>query len=104
MDTDFMEFFAKELAKCGVRVARFEFRYMAARRKSGKRPPPDREPVLKDVWQQIIKTLGPNKLIIGGKSMGGRIASLVADEAGVAGLAVSITLCFRQGPLAFELK
>ena len=30
--------------------------------------------------------LGPEQLVIGGKSMGGRIASLVAGEAGVAGL------------------
>ena len=33
-----------------------------------------------------MEKLGPKGLVIGGKSMGGRIASLVADEAGVDGL------------------
>ncbi len=66
---------------------RFEFPYMAARRTSGKRGAPDREPVLIDSWRSVIAKLGdPAKIVIGGKSMGGRIASMVADEAGVAGL------------------
>jgi predicted alpha/beta-hydrolase family hydrolase len=42
--------------------------------------------VLQETWLKGIEKLGPKKLAIGGKSMGGRIASLVADEAGVAGL------------------
>jgi predicted alpha/beta-hydrolase family hydrolase len=33
-----------------------------------------------------VSTLGPKGLVIGGKLMGGRVASLVADEASVAGL------------------
>jgi uncharacterized protein len=37
-------------------------------------------------WLRIVELLGRDGLVIGGKSMGGRIASLVADEAGVAGL------------------
>ncbi|HEV3118348.1 MAG TPA: alpha/beta fold hydrolase [Gemmataceae bacterium] len=86
MDTPFMHFFAAELANHGLRVARFEFPYMAAYRDTGARKPPDREPVLRDAWLQVIQKLGPEQLIIGGKSMGGRIASLVADGAGVAGL------------------
>jgi uncharacterized protein len=86
MDTPFMHFFATELANHGLRVVRFEFPYMAAYRKTGARKPPDREPVLRDTWLQVIQKLGPEQLIIGGKSMGGRIASLVADDAGVAGL------------------
>jgi predicted alpha/beta-hydrolase family hydrolase len=86
MDTPFMQFFAESLAGHGVRVARFEFPYMAARRTTGKGGPPDREPVLRATWNAVIETLGADGLVIGGKSMGGRIASLVADEAGVAGL------------------
>ena len=70
-----------------VRVVRFEFPYMAARRSSGKRGAPDREPILLESWRSIVAKLGdPARLVIGGKSMGGRIASMVADEAGVAGL------------------
>jgi len=86
MDSPFMEFFAKGLGNCGFRVARFEFPYMAAKRLTGKSKPPDREPVLRTTWLRVVETLGTKGLVIGGKSMGGRIASLVADEAGVAGL------------------
>ncbi len=87
MDSAFMEFFAKGLAACGLRVARFEFPYMAGRRADGRKRGPDRPDVLLATWCNAIGRLGdPKRLIIGGKSMGGRIASLVADEAGVRGL------------------
>ncbi|HVC92366.1 MAG TPA: alpha/beta fold hydrolase [Pirellulales bacterium] len=86
MDTPLMTCFAVGLANRGFRVARFEFPYMAQRRKSGKQRPPDREPVLLDTWRAVIEELGHEKLVIGGKSMGGRMASMVADEAQVAGL------------------
>jgi predicted alpha/beta-hydrolase family hydrolase len=69
-----------------LRVARFEFPYMASNRRTGQKKPADREPVLRASWRRVIEFLGPDRLVIGGKSMGGRIASLVADEAGVAGL------------------
>ena len=86
MDSPFMATFAEGLAGRGVRVARFEFPYMAARRREGRRRPPDREPRLLDCWRRVIERLGPARLVIGGKSMGGRMASLVADEAGVRAL------------------
>jgi len=44
IDTLFMRWFASGLARRGFRVARFEFPYMAERRETGKRRPPDREP------------------------------------------------------------
>jgi predicted alpha/beta-hydrolase family hydrolase len=60
---------------------------MAARRSGGKRRAPDREAVLMQTWRDVIANAGaPGHVVIGGKSMGGRIASMVADEAGVAGL------------------
>jgi predicted alpha/beta-hydrolase family hydrolase len=86
MDTPFMSYFAIELGQRGHRVARFEFPYMASYRKTGKRKPPDREPVLRATWLKAVEMLGTKGLVIGGKSMGGRIASLIADEAAVAGL------------------
>jgi len=86
MDSPFMEFFAKGLAKRGYRVARFEFPYMAGKRLTGKQKPPDRDPILRETWMAVVKKLGENQLVIGGKSMGGRIASLIADEADVKGL------------------
>ena len=86
MDSPFMNAMAAGLAAAGLRVARFEFPYMH-RRRAGERRPPDREPVLRQTWKQVIAALGGGeRLVIGGKSMGGRMASLVADEEGVRGL------------------
>jgi len=86
MDSPFMADVAAGLAGHGIRVARFEFPYMAGRRIDGKKRGPDRPAVLQQCWHDVIAELGSDRLIIGGKSMGGRIASLVADVAGVAGL------------------
>jgi predicted alpha/beta-hydrolase family hydrolase len=86
MDHPFMETMAKGIAAAGFRVARFEFPYMAKRREDGSRRPPDREPVLRATFQDIAGRLGCERLVIGGKSMGGRIASMMADELGVRGL------------------
>jgi predicted alpha/beta-hydrolase family hydrolase len=47
MDSPFLDFFAKGLAKRGFRVARFEYPYMASKRVTGKQKVPDREPVLR---------------------------------------------------------
>ena len=86
MDSAFMAAFAEGLAAEGLRVARFEFPYMAERRETGVKKPPNRAPVLLETWRAVIDELGPDHVIIGGKSMGGRMASLVADDAGVRGL------------------
>jgi predicted alpha/beta-hydrolase family hydrolase len=89
MDSPFLSAFAAELAAAGGgdwRVARFEFPYMAARRRDGRRRPPDRQPVLLATWRAVIAALAPSRLVIGGKSMGGRMASLVADDGAVRGL------------------
>ena len=91
MDVPFMNFFAAGLADRGHRVVRFEFPYMATKRSTGKNKPPDREPVLRATWLTVIELVRASgrrngRLVIGGKSMGGRIASLIADEAGVDGL------------------
>jgi predicted alpha/beta-hydrolase family hydrolase len=87
MDSPFMNTVAAGLAREGTRVVRFEFPYMHSRRTSGKRRPPDREPVLIEAWREVIERLGGGaRLVIGGKSMGGRIASMVADETSARGL------------------
>jgi uncharacterized protein len=81
MDTPTMTAAATALAEVGFRVARFEFEYMAARRRSAVRKPPPRAEKLGPEYLTAIdalKTEGP--LIIGGKSMGGRIASMIADD------------------------
>jgi len=87
MDSPFMDTVAQGLAAEGLRVARFEFPYMAKRRADGKKRGPDRQPVLLETWRAAVAALGAERLAIGGKSMGGRMASLVADETRVRGLA-----------------
>lgn len=87
MDSPFMNAIATGVGASGIRVARFEFPYMSERRRTGKRAAPDREPILRAAWLEVIGQLGGGAhLVIGGKSMGGRIASMIADAAGVRGL------------------
>jgi len=88
MNTPFMNEVARGLAADGFRAARFEFPYMRARRETGKKGgAPDREPILRNAWKEVVEELGGGeRLVIGGKSLGGRIASMVADEVGARGL------------------
>jgi hypothetical protein len=74
------------LARHGLRVVRFEFPYMQKWRATGERRAPDPPRVLEAAWKEVIALLGHEHLVIGGKSMGGRVASMVADDARVKGL------------------
>ncbi|MCC6381839.1 MAG: alpha/beta hydrolase [Dehalococcoidia bacterium] len=80
MDSPFMEAFARGIAGPGVQVARFEFPYMALRRVTDARRPPDRETVLLSAWREAAAAFAARPLALGGKSLGGRMASMVADE------------------------
>ena len=85
MDSDFMNNIAERLAMRGVNVLRFEFPYMAQRRSGGGKRPPNPQAQLLDCWRQVyaqVRPLVAGRLAIGGKSMGGRMASLLADEMG----------------------
>ena len=87
MDSPFMNRVSAGLASRGIRVARFEFAYMAKRRTEGKRGAPDREPALRARWKEVIERFGGGpRVVVGGKSLGGRIASMIADEVGARGL------------------
>jgi uncharacterized protein len=87
MDAPFMDAFATGFSSLGIRVVRFEFPYMHHRRETGDKRPPDRAPILKATWRSVIDQLGtPSNLVIGGKSMGGRLASMIADDVGARGL------------------
>lgn len=86
MDSPFMQAVAEGVAAKGYRVARFEFPYMAKRRADGRKRPPDRADVLLATWRDVVVRLGPERLAVGGKSLGGRMASMIADGAGVRGL------------------
>jgi len=80
MDTTWMENMSSALADKGLRVVRFEFDYMSARRSTGKRSPPPRAELLKQEYEAVIDELGARgTLVIAGKSMGGRVASIIAD-------------------------
>lgn len=87
MDSASMNATTKALATEGLRVARFEFGYMASRRTpAGKKPPPRADKVMPE-FIAAVDDLGPTNgpLLIGGKSMGGRVASMVADALFAAG-------------------
>ncbi len=87
MDNEWMNTVARHLAERAIRVMRFEFPYMAERRQTGRKRPPNPAAVLQATWREVIDRVGaPQTLYIGGKSMGGRQASLIADELGVKGL------------------
>jgi predicted alpha/beta-hydrolase family hydrolase len=83
----FGAFLASRLPALGVSVWRFQFLYM-----EGKRGGPDRPPVLEATWRAVLaeaRRRGAGRLVIGGRSMGGRIASqVVAAGEDVAGLAL----------------
>ncbi len=86
-DAPFLAAVAAGLGAAGHRVVRFELPYMRRRREDGRRRRPDPPAVLEAAWCEAVRALGePSRLVIGGKSMGGRIASRVADGLGVAGL------------------
>lgn len=84
-DSTFMEELSAALEREGIGTIRFEFPYMQKRRKDGKKRPPDREPVLLEYFSGVIDRvraeLGSGSLIlVGGKSMGGRMASILASR------------------------
>ncbi|MEZ8573384.1 alpha/beta fold hydrolase [Vibrio splendidus] len=87
MDHEFMQSVAKGLAFKGIRVIRFNFPYMIKRAEDGKRRPPDRAPKLLEAYQDIIEQCDADKLVIGGKSMGGRMASHLSEVDKVAAMA-----------------
>lgn len=87
MDHAFMQQVANGLAAKGIQVIRFNFPYMVKRAEDGKKRPPDRAPKLLEAFEQVIADYADKPIVIGGKSMGGRMASLLADNAQVAGIA-----------------
>lgn len=85
MDSNAMTMFAEAMAARSLRVMRFEFAYMAARRRGVRKPPPRAETLLPEFWNAVEAIDTKGILIIGGKSMGGRVASMAADELHAAG-------------------
>jgi len=82
MDSEWMNELTKELVKKEIQVIRFEFPYMDEIRKTGKKRPPNPQRVLLETWREVYAKVAARSgcIFIGGKSMGGRMASLIADE------------------------
>jgi uncharacterized protein len=92
MDSSAMTAVAEALAGEGLRVARFEFDYMAARRSGQRKPPPKAERLMPQYEEAVASLSARGRLIIGGKSMGGRMASMIAGTLHESG-AISGLLC-----------
>jgi uncharacterized protein len=120
MDSVWMNRMCEMLGERGIRTARFEFAYMAARRTGTRKPPPRAETLLGEYRAAVAAVRDvlvaeeeaaasaetpaaassasapapdARRVAIGGKSMGGRVASMVADEFFDDG-AVSALVCF----------
>jgi len=82
MDSPFMEGMAERLVARGLRVGRFDFPYMVRAKAEDRKRPPDRAPKLMDALREAYDA----GAVVGGKSMGGRIASMLAEELGAPAL------------------
>ena len=82
IDDPFGVYAASRLAQHGISTARFQFPYMEEKRRA-----PDRTPVLEATWLAATEAFHglDDRLVAGGRSMGGRIASLVAAQGSPAG-------------------
>ena len=101
MDSPFMTAIAGGLAERGWRVVRFEFPYMARQRLTGRKSAPDALPKLLESFRaeasQAAGT-GAGPLFIGGKSLGGRVASLLVDALAAAGVRGCLCLGYPFHP------
>ncbi len=81
-DSPFLQRMAELLAARGITVARFDFGYMLRARAEGRRIAPPRAERLVDEYRARVAHWRTRGVIpfIGGKSLGGRVASLLADE------------------------
>lgn len=83
--SSFFEAMTKLLAARDMALTAFEFAYMASRREGGPKRPPPKAEMLTSEYRDVVRSLtrsrkAATKIVIGGKSLGGRVASLIADE------------------------
>ena len=88
MDSPWLETMCGMLSERRIRSVRFEFAYMAARRTGTRRPPPKAELSIPEYVDAVaeVRAQAAGSLVIGGKSYGGRVASMIADDVHAAGL------------------
>ena len=78
-DSEFMQHMARLMSEQGIHVGLFDFEYMQVAKRTHKRRPPERAPKLLGYYESVLTHTSFNlPLFIGGKSMGGRIASMLA--------------------------
>jgi len=87
MEHPFLAAVADGLAAAGLLVVRFEFPYQHEAR-GGKRRGPDPMPVLQATMRDVVRDNARNAVVLAGKSMGGRVATMIADELAAAGVVV----------------
>ncbi len=80
-NSDFMQSMARLIATDDIQVIRFDFPYMLRRQQTGKKSPPDRIDKLKAAFLEQVSAINTPYLFIGGKSMGGRVATMIAEKA-----------------------
>lgn len=84
-----MEKLTLALKEQGVQTRRFNFHYMAEAQKVGKPRPPSRLPKLLEEYRRVLSfARDGRRIFIGGKSLGGRVASHLAVSEDVSGLLV----------------
>lgn len=96
MDTPYMNNFSTFATANGLSVARFEFAYMARRRtEGGRRPPPRAERLVGEYADAVAAARDTSDLpvLVGGKSMGGRVAAILGGQAVAEKLSVRGVVC-----------
>lgn len=83
MTHPFLAAVARGLAAAGFAVVRFDFPYRTA-----KKSRPDAMPMLQDALREVVRTHGKTTFVLAGKSMGGRVATMIADELAARGVVV----------------
>ncbi|CAH9067447.1 hypothetical protein PSECIP111951_03796 [Pseudoalteromonas holothuriae] len=80
-DSPFMQTMAQHLCDLNIQVGLFDFEYMQQAKALGKRRPPERAPKLLAYFaKQLAQADKQLPLFIGGKSMGGRMASMLVTQ------------------------
>lgn len=102
MDSEFMTLIADALAVRGVTTVRFEFPYMQRRREEQRQFPPNRAPQLIDHFREVVLQVNARTqglpVWVGGKSMGGRMASMLAEQGADLGLQGVLALGYPFHP------
>jgi predicted alpha/beta-hydrolase family hydrolase len=80
-NSEFMQQVATGLSNDNINVIRFNFAYMQLAQDTGKRRPPAKSEILLSEFKRLIDSLDSTlPFFIGGKSMGGRMASILLDD------------------------